>query len=94
MQKHIDNLELYSRILYLTLKGEQAPKYVESEGTSQSWEFENVLEFLKFVRTDCPCVFDAFNERKERQWQKERTQRQQTMTATKPKPFWKRIFKE
>jgi len=92
MQRHIDNLEEYLSVLFATLRGKDYPTRLPlKEDTDQSWFFNDVWEFLKYVRTDSPGVLEDFKS-KERQERQRQIQRRQERKTKRRKPFWKRLF--
>jgi len=92
MQRHIDNLEEYLSVLFATLRGKDYPTRLPlKEDTDQSWFFNDVWEFLKYVRTDSPGVLEDFKS-KERQERQRQIQRWQERKTKRRKPFWKRLF--
>jgi len=92
MQRHIDNLEEYLSVLFATLRGKDYPTRLPlKEDTDQSWFFNDVWEFLKFIRQSHPEVLDEFKS-KERQERQRKIQLWQERRTKQPKPFWKRLF--
>lgn len=92
MQRHIDNLEEYLSVLFFTLSGKDYPTCIPlKEVTDQSWFFNDVWKFLKYVRTDSPEVLEDFKS-KERQERQRQIQRWQEQKAKRRKPFWKQMF--
>jgi len=78
--------------LFATLRGKDYPTCLPlKEDTDQPWFFNDVWEFLKYVRTDGPCVLEDFKS-KEQQERQRQIQLWQERRTKQPKPFWKRLF--
>lgn len=88
MQKQIDHYEEFLTNIHFNILSRETILIRKHDDT----ETYDIWAFVEFTKTHYPEVVKAFNESKGRQGRQGRTQRQQTKTATKPTPFWRRLF--